>query len=107
MFAKVIIFTLLNLLLIAFEYKKSKNIKKSIITTTLLIYILLMGYIGFFALKAYLPLKFIHFIILIFDYFAFIFYLFKNKLYWQIFLLPIITVAIYFSLDFIAGSRYE
>jgi len=107
MFAKVTLLTLVSFALIAFEYKKRQNFKKSLLVLALLIYILLMGYIGFFSLKAYIPLKFIHFIALIFDYFAWLYYLYRGKLYYQPFLIPLITIAIYFGLDFFVGSRFE
>ncbi len=107
MFAKVIIFTLFTLGLIAFDFKKHRDFKKSLIALGLFSYILILGYIGFFALKAYIPLKFIHFLILIFDYLALVYYLYTNKIYYQLFILPLITIAIYFGLDFFVGSRFE
>jgi hypothetical protein len=107
MFTKTLLFTLFTFALIVFDYKQKRDIKKSLTAIGLFSYILLLGYIGFFSLKAYLPLKFIHFLILILDYLALLYFIYKNKLFYKLFFLPLITIIIYFSLDFFIGSRFE
>jgi heme A synthase len=107
MFAKVLIFFLANLVIVYLNYKKEKNIKKSLIALTLLIYILIMGYIGYISLRLIFPLLFAHFLALSAGYFAILIYIFKNRLYKFVFVIPLITFASYFILNFISGSRYE
>jgi len=105
--SRVIILVLITLAIIFFQYKKEKNIKKSIIATALFSYLLIIGYSGYILMRIVPPLVFIHLLAVIAGYFAMFWYLFKNKLYIYIFIAPLVTIAIYFGLNFIEGSRYE
>ena len=105
--SRVIILVLITLLIIFLQYKKEKNIKKSLIATALFIYLLVVGYSGYILMRIVPPLVFAHLIAVIAGYFAMLYYLFKNKLYIAIFLAPLITIAIYFTLNYVEGSRYE
>ena len=105
--SRVIILVLITLAIIFFQYKKEKNIKKSLIATALFVYLLVAGYSGYILMRAVPPLAFTHLIAIIAGYFAIFYYLFKNKLYTYIFIAPLVTIAIYFGLNFIEGSRYE
>jgi len=105
--SRVIILVLITLTVIFLQYKKEKNIKKSLIATALFIYLLVVGYSGYILMRIVPPLVFAHLIAVIAGYIAIFYYLFKNKLYIYIFLAPLITIAIYFSLNYVEGSRYE
>jgi hypothetical protein len=104
---RVIILVLITLAIIFFQYKKEKNIKKSLIATALFAYLLISGYSGYILMKAVPPLAFIHLISIVAGYFAIFYYLFRNKLYIYIFIAPLIIIAIYFGLNHLEGSRYE
>jgi len=107
MFGKILIFFLANLVIFFLNYKKEKNIKKTFFSTILLLYILAMGYVGYISLRLIIPLLFAHFVALILSYFAILIYIFKNRLYLWIFVMPLITFGLFFVLNFISGSRYE
>ncbi len=104
---RVIILTIITVAIIFLEYKKRKNLKKSIIAIVLFGYILMSGYSGYILTKVIAPLFFIHLLAILLCYIALIYYIIKDKLYWQIFLIPIFTIAGYFILNYIDGSRYE
>ena len=105
--ARVIILVLITLAIIFFQYKKEQNLKKSIIATALFVYLLIVGYSGYILMRIVPPLVFAHLIAVIAGYLAIFYYLFKDRLYIYIFLLPLITIAIYFGLNYVEGSRYE
>ncbi len=104
---RVVVLTIITVALIYLEYKKRKNLKKSLIAIAIFGYILLVGYSGFITTRAIRPIFFIHILSVISSYFVLIYYLLKDKLYWQILLLPLFTIGSYFLLDFVDGSRYE
>ena len=104
---KVVILALITIIFIAIDYKKNQNIKKSLLSTIIFIYIASVGFSGFTLTRAVPPLFFTHILATILAYFSLIYYIFKNKLYWQMTILPLFTIAIYVALNFIEGSRYE
>jgi hypothetical protein len=105
--SKIIIVALMTFGIILLDYKKRKDIKKSIFATLIFAYIISIGFSGFTLTRAIPPLFFIHIIATILSYFSLLYYIFKDRLIWQITILPIVTIAIYIALNFIEGSRYE
>ena len=104
---RVVIVALITLAIIAYDYKRNKDLKKSAIATIIAIYIASVGFAGFTLARAIPPLFFTHILATILAYFSLLYYIFKNKLYWQITILPLITIAICIGLNFLEGSRYE
>ncbi len=104
---KLILIALLTLIFIGYDYKKSKNLKKSITALAVFIFILSVGFSGSILARAILPLLFAHIVATILAYMALIYYILKNRLYWQMVILPAITIAVYVALNFLEGSRYE
>jgi len=107
MLGRVIVLSLITFAFIVIDYKKRANFKKSILAIVIYFAIIGMGYSGYILMRAVAPVMFIHFILLIGAYLALLWYLFRDKLYWQIIIAPIGTFILYFALDFIEGSRYE
>ena len=105
--SRVIILVIITLAIIFLQYKKEQNLKKSLIAIALFSYLLIVGYSGYILMRIVPPLVFAHLITVIAGYFAIFYYLFKDKLYIYIFLAPLITIAIYFGLNYVEGSRYE
>ena len=105
--SKIVIVAIITLALIALDYKRAQNIKKSLIATILFIYIASVGFSGFTLTRAIPPLFFTHILATSLAYLSLLYYIFKNRLYWQIAILPLITIAIYVALNFLEGSRYE
>lgn len=104
---KAILFFLLSVAFIFIDYRKNKNYKKSIIASIILLYIFAIGYSGGIATRAIAPLFFLHLLAVVVGYLAFLYYLLKEKLLWYIFFLPIVTIVLYITLNFLDGSRYE
>jgi len=107
MLGRVIVLTLITFAFIALDYKKRANLKKSLLTIVIYFAIIAMGYSGYILMRVVAPVMFIHFILLIGAYFALLWYLFRDKLYWQIIIAPIATFILYFVMNHIEGSRYE
>ena len=104
---RVVLIALITLAIIAYDYKKNRDLQKSAIATLIAIYLASVGFAGFTLARAIPPLFFTHILATILAYFSLLYYIFKNKLYWQITILPLITIAIYVGLNFLEGSRYE
>ncbi len=105
--SRVVIVALITLIIIAFDYKRNKDLKKSAIATIIAIYIASVGFSGYTLTRVIPPLFFTHILATILAYFSLLYYIFKKRLYWQITILPLITIAIYVGLNFLEGSRYE
>jgi len=59
----MVLFTLLNAFFIFLDYKKRRDIKKSIISIVIFIAIISTGYMGFILMRIVAPLFFIHILI--------------------------------------------
>jgi len=93
--------------LIVFEYSRRKNIKKSLLSFAILMYLFVVGYSGTILMRAALPLYFIHLIAVIIGYITLLWYLWSGRLFWYLFIIPLATIALYVGLNFLEGSRYE
>jgi len=107
MAGRVILFTLITFLFIFLDFKKRKNYKKSILAIAIFIFIVSLGYMGYILMRAVAPIFIIHILLVILAYGALLWYLLRDKLYYYIVASPALTVAIYFIMNFIEGSRYE
>jgi len=105
--SKIIIVALLTIAILIFDYKKNKNLKKTLTASLLFSYIIAIGFSGITLTRAMPFLFFIHMLAVIVAYASLIYYIFREKLYWQILILPLIIIAIYVGLNFLEGSRYE
>ena len=107
MVARVVILSLVTFLFIFLDYKKRKNIKKSLLAIFIFIFILCAAYMGWILMRIVAPIFVIHMLFIIAAYLALLWYLLRDKLYYYIVALPLLTIAIYFLLNYIDGSRYE
>jgi len=107
MIARLVLFTLLNAFFLFLDYKKRKDIKKTIISIIAFIAIISAGYMGYILMRIVAPLFFIHILFIVAAYLALLWYLLRGKLYYYIIASPILTIIFYFILNFFDGSRYE
>ena len=104
---RLILLFLISLALIALNYQKEKRFQKSFFAFLTLIYIFAIGYSGAILTRAIAPLFFAHIIALIMGYIGFILYLWKDRVLWYLFTLPLLPIAVYILLNYLDGSRYE
>jgi len=97
----------LSLGAILLDYKREKDIKKSLFAIGLLFYLFSIGYSGAVLMRAIPPLFFVHIMGIIIGYFGFIFYLWRDKFLWYLLLSPLVPIIFYIILNFLDGSRYE
>ena len=107
MVGRVILFVLITFLFIFLDFKRKKDYKKSILSIAIFIFIISLGYMGYILMRAVAPMFVIHILFVISAYGALLWYLLRDKLYYYIVASPILTVAIYFIMNYIEGSRYE
>ena len=106
MLVRLIIFVAATLLLIAFDWYRHKNLKKSVLATISFIWLLSLAFAGV-VIRPILPLFVLHFVFVMFAWLALLWYLFKDRFFWWIFMFPAMTLALFVLLSFIGGSRYE
>ena len=90
--------------LIFFFYKQQKDVKKMLLSSAFLAGIITWGVIGN-TLHSILPIFLAHIMALIASYMALLVYLFRDKFYWYIALLPMATLSLYLLLALI-GNRH-
>lgn len=104
---RVVLLFILFVALIAFEYSRRKNLKKSLFSVAILLYLFGVGYSGTVLMRVVAPLYFVHLLFIIIGFAALLWYLWSSKLYWYLFVLPLATIALYVVLNLFDGSRYE
>ncbi len=107
MAGKITLFVLLTIGIIAFDWFRKRDTKKSAIAAAIFIYIIAVGYSGAILTRPIVPLFIIHLITLIVAYAGLMIYIFKKSFKWYLFIAPILTFALAFGLNFFDGSRYE
>lgn len=104
---RLVLLFLISLALIVFNYKKERQLQKSLLLLFILLYIFSIGYSGAILTRAIPPLFFAHIIALVIGYIGFILYLWRDKLRWYFLLAPLLPIATYILLNYFDGSRYE
>jgi len=90
--------------LIFFFYKRENNTQKMLLSFVFLAGIITWGIIGN-TLHSIVPLFLTHLVALIASYTALLIYIFRDKFYWYIALLPMATLSLYLLLAFV-GNRH-
>ena len=107
MAGKITLFILLTVAIIAFDWFRKKDNKKSIIAALIFIYIIAVGYSGAILTRPIVPLFIIHLVSLLVAYAGLMIYIFKKSFKWYLFITPLLTFVLAFGLNFFDGSRYE
>jgi hypothetical protein len=90
--------------LIFFFYKRENNTQKMLLSFGFLAGIITWGIIGN-TLHSIVPLFLTHLVALIASYTALLIYIFRDKFYWYIALLPMATLSLYLLLALV-GNRH-
>ena len=93
-------------MLIGWDYHRHRDIRKSLIASATFVWIATLGALGI-SMRAILPLFAVHYLTVLAAWGALIVYLWRGIYLRWVFLLPLLTVAAYFGLNFLEGSRYE
>ncbi len=90
--------------IIVFFYKRENNTQKMLLSFGFLVGIITWGIIGN-TLHSIVPLFLAHITALIISYGGLLIYIFRDKFYWYIALLPMATLSLYLLLAFV-GNRH-
>ncbi len=103
----VIIFTILiTLAIIFFQYSKNKNFKKLLISLGTFAAIILFVVLGNLT-RQIIPLFMAHVILIFLAWGGLIVYIVKNRYYWWIIFLPLVTIGLFLVLELLVGSGHE
>jgi len=103
---KIIFWLAATLILIGWEYYRHRDLRKSLIAFGTFVWIASMATVGI-TMRPVLPLFAVHYLLILVAWGALVFYLFRGKYLWWVFLLPAVTVLTFLGLNFLEGSRYE
>ena len=106
MIGRVFLLVLVTLMGIFLDFYYRRDFKKSLISFasfSLLVSFIFLG----MTLKSVLPIYLIHLTFIAIGWFALIYYLFSGRYIWWLFWMPLLTVILFWVLNFIEGSRYS
>lgn len=102
----IILAILVTLGVIAYKFKKDKNLKKFFITLVTFATIITLAIVGNLT-RPVMPLFIAHEILILISWGALFMYIFKEKYYWCWFVSPLVTIGLFFLLEFIGGASHE
>jgi hypothetical protein len=102
--AIIILVILSSIGLIFLMYKREDNLKKLLISSTLLIGLIFLGVVGN-VMHSLQLLFLIHIVALLIGYSGLIIYILRDRFYWYITLLPMGTLALYILLAWIGNEH--
>ncbi len=94
----------LSIVLIYFDYKKDKDIKKTILSSFFLLEIITFGIVGNI-MRSITPLFLTHFIALVIAYVGMIYYIVRGKIVWVAVIAPIATMLLYLLLVWVGNEH--
>ena len=102
-----ILLTLLStLVVIFFQYSRSRNLKKLLIALGTFGTVISLGIMGNIT-RQIMPLFMAHLILIVISWGGLIFYLIREKYYWWIIFSPVLTLGLFLLLEFLTGSGHE
>ena len=101
---RILLFVLLTLGLIALDWYRRRDWRKSLIALGTFLWIASLAMMGL-TMRAILPLFLAHTVLLALAWLALLFYLYKERYLWWAFLLPAATLLLFVALNFFEGSR--
>ena len=99
----IIIAILATLGLIGLDFYRRQNWKKLLLSLGTLALILTLAGMGNMV-RTVIPIFIAHFILIVIAWAALLFYIFKEKLYWQLVLSPVVTLLLFVLLERVVGS---
>jgi len=104
--SRLIFWILLTLGLIALEYWKRRRWRRTLLAAASFGWILSLGFAGM-TLRPILPLFALHLTLLALAWGALLYYLYRGRYLWWAFAAPLGSLALFWILNFLEGSRYE
>ena len=103
---KIIFWLTVTLVAIGWEYYRHRNLRKTLIASGTFAWIATAATLGM-TMRAILPLFAAHYLVIVFAWAALLWYLWRDKYLWWVFVLPVLTLLTFLGLNFLEGSRYE
>jgi len=104
--SRLILWILLTLGLIALEYRRSREWKRSLLAVAIFVWILSLAVVGL-TMRVVLPFFLLHILLILFAWGALLYSLYIRRWLWWAFVLPALTPLIFYLFNFFDGSRYE
>ena len=104
---RLVAFILLVLAFIAFDWYKKRENKKTVFALLLFSYLIGVSYSGAILTRPILPLFILHIIFIVVSYIGLFTYIVKRRFLWYLFLLPLLSIALTFGINYMEGSRFE
>jgi hypothetical protein len=98
---------LVTFVMIAFNYYKSRDIKKLFITLGSFVVLLYILWVGFRVSIAIFPLKIANIVLGFFAWGGIWYYMLKERYLWWVILSPLLVPLVFVLFSLIGGSRYE
>jgi len=102
----IVLVILATLAIIVFEYTRSKNLKKLLISLVTFGIIIALAVVGNLA-RPFIPIYISHLVLVVASWGALLVYLVKEKYYWWIIFSPIVTIGLFLVLELLTGSGHE
>jgi len=104
--ALIILAILATLGIIIFLYKRNKDLKKLLISLVTLAGIITLAVVGNVT-RPVMPIFMAHSMLIIVSWGGLVYYIFKEKYHCWIIFSPVVTIALFLVLEFLAGSGSE
>ena len=104
--ALIILALFATLGIIFFHYSRNKNIKKLFISLVTLAGIITLAVVGNLT-RPVMPIYLAHMMLIIVSWGGLLYYLFKERYYCWIIFSPVVTIALFLVLEYLAGSGSE
>ena len=103
----IIILTILATLgIIFFQFTRSKDLKKLLISLSTFGMIISLAVVGNLT-RPVIPMYIAHMILVIFAWCGLMIYVFKDRYYWWVLISPIATIGLFLLLELLTGSGHE
>ncbi len=103
---KILLWLLVTVVLIGWDYYHHRDGRKSLIASATFVWIATLATAGM-TMRSIVPLFAVHYLLIIAAWAALLLYLWRRTYVWWAFLLPLGTVALLVGLNFLEGSRYD
>ena len=104
--ALIVLVIVVTLGIIFFQYSRTKNLKKLLLSLGSFAVICSLGVVG--GLTRPIPPLFIaHLVLIVFAWGALFYYMVKERYYWWMILSPVVTIVLFLVMEYFAGSGHE
>lgn len=103
--ALIIVALLGTLIVTVLQYKREKNIKKTLITLLSFAIVISLAIVGNLT-RPVIPLYLSHLLLVVVAWGGVLYYLLRGKYLWWIIFSPLATIGLFLLLEFLEGSRH-